>query len=72
MELGAVGDRIVVESEHVGERAREGEILEVLGKDDAVHYFVRWEDGRRTTLFPAAGGSQIIHPAPARAKKNRR
>ena len=61
MEPGAVGDRIVVESEHVGESAREGEILEVLGHGDTVHYFVRWEDGRRTTFYPSAGSSQIIH-----------
>jgi hypothetical protein len=68
MEVGSVGDKIIVESEHVGEAAREGEILEVLARGDDVHYFVRWEDGRRTTLFPSAGSIQIIHPARTQPK----
>lgn len=64
MEHGAVGDRIVVESEHVGESSREGEIVEVLGSGDATHYAVRWDDGHKTTFFPSVGSSQVI-----RAKK---
>ena len=39
-----VGDRIVVESERVGQPAREGKVLEVLSPGPAVHYRVRWAD----------------------------
>lgn len=67
MELATVGDRVVVESEHVGERARKGEVLEVLGPNDAVHYQVRWEDGRKSFLYPAAGSTVIVHKKAAKA-----
>lgn len=70
MEMGNVGDRIIVESERVGDRAREGEILEVLGEGEGVHYFVRWDDGHRTTLFPSAGSSSVVHRAPVPAPKS--
>lgn len=59
METGAVGDRLIVESEHVGEAAREGEILEVLGGGETIHYVVRWEDGHKSTFFPSLGSSSI-------------
>ncbi len=42
---GKVGDRVVLESRKTGQAAREGEILEVLGAGERVHYRVRWEDG---------------------------
>jgi rRNA processing protein Gar1 len=47
-----VGDMIEVAGHRVGEAARVGEILEVLGSADHVHYRVRWEDGRETTFYP--------------------
>lgn len=61
MTAGKVGDRIVVESERVGQAAREGEILEVLGTSSEVHYRVRWQDGHETFFFPSAGSETIIH-----------
>jgi hypothetical protein len=36
-----VGDRIVIRGHHVGEPARDGEVLEVLGQDGAPPYLVR-------------------------------
>lgn len=60
---GNVGDRIVVESEHVGTPKREGEILEVLGTGESSHYRVRWEDGHESTFYPSAGSTSIIHRA---------
>ncbi len=60
---GNVGDRVVVESERVGQPAREGEILEVLGAGSAIHYRVRWEDGHESTFFPGTGSLRIIHKA---------
>jgi uncharacterized protein DUF1918 len=58
-----VGDRVTVESERVGAPPREGEILEVLGSGDGIHYFVRWEDGHQSSFYPSAGSSTIIHRA---------
>jgi hypothetical protein len=60
---GKVGDRVVLESERTGQAAREGEILEVLGAGEGVHYRVRWEDGHETTFFPSGGSITIIRKA---------
>ena len=57
------GDRIAVESEHVGENRREGSVLEVIGTGDAVHYRVRWSDGHESVLFPTAGSLTIVPKA---------
>lgn len=48
------GDRVIVESEHVGVPAREGEILEVLGVNEGLHYRVRWEDGHESVYYPSS------------------
>lgn len=63
MALGNVGDRVIVESERIGRPAREGEILEVLGAGEGVHYRVRWEDGHESEFFPSAGSVTFIHKA---------
>ena len=63
MAPGIAGDRVVVESERVGQAAREGEILEVLGTEAVVHYRVRWDDGHETTFYPSAGSLRIIGKA---------
>lgn len=60
MATGNVGDRVVVESERVGQAAREGEIVEVLGSASEVHYRVRWQDGHESIFFPSAGSATII------------
>ena len=57
---GKVGDRVVLESERTGRAAREGEILEVLGAGEGVHYRVRWEDGHESTFFLTGGNISII------------
>jgi hypothetical protein len=62
-EGGSIRDRVVVESERVGQPAREGEILEVLGTQELIHYRVRWDDGHETTLYPSAGSLRIIRRA---------
>jgi hypothetical protein len=54
------GDRIVVESEKVGQPPREGEILEVTESPAGPSYEVRWDDGRRTGFRPAAGSARIV------------
>ncbi|HYM82628.1 MAG TPA: DUF1918 domain-containing protein [Candidatus Dormibacteraeota bacterium] len=62
------GDRIVVESEKVGQPTREGEIVEVTASPYGVSYDVRWDDGRRTSFRPSAGSARVVpkEPAPAR------
>jgi hypothetical protein len=60
MNSGKVGDRVVVESERVGEHPRQGEILEVLGKGETLHYRLRWEDGHESTFFPSTGNVSFV------------
>jgi Ala-tRNA(Pro) deacylase len=48
----SVGDTVELSSRRVGDHARRGEILEVLGDEDRRHYEVRWEDGHETVLYP--------------------
>ncbi len=71
MALGSVGDRVVVESERVGQAAREGEIVEVLGTASEVHYRVRWQDGHESYFFPSAGSVTIIHKRPRQGRSSR-
>jgi hypothetical protein len=53
------GDRLIVRGHHQGEPERDAEILEVLGKDGAPPYRVRWEDGHTAEIFP---GSDVYIP----------
>ena len=61
-------DRIVIESERVGQKPREGEILGVTESALGTNYDVRWDDGHESSIRPAAGSARIVHPAP-RAKR---
>lgn len=56
------GDTIEVTANRVGGQPRTGEILEVLGEGDHLHYRVRWEDGSEVVFYPA-GNVTIRHPA---------
>jgi hypothetical protein len=63
--VARVGDRIVVESERVGQAAREGVILEVIEASYGIRYRVRWEADHESTIRPSAGSARIIpRPAP--------
>jgi len=62
------GDRIVVESQKVGQAAREGEILEVVASTFGIRYEVRWADGHVSTLSPSGGSVRILE-APKRSPK---
>ncbi len=53
------GDRIVVESEKVGQRDREGEILEIVDSPLGPNYRVRWDDGHVSEIRPKAGSARI-------------
>jgi hypothetical protein len=62
------GDRIVVESERVGQKPREGEILGVTESALGHSYDVRWDDGHESSIRPAAGSARIV-PRSAPAKR---
>lgn len=48
-----VGDRLVVHGTHVDDVTRDGEILEVRGRDGTPPYVVRWSDtGHEAFVFP--------------------
>ena len=50
-----VGDRVVVRGHHVGEPARYGEVLEVVGESGGAPYLVRWElDGHVSRFYPSS------------------
>jgi hypothetical protein len=53
------GDRVIVHGHHQGEHARDGEILEVQGKNGGPPYLVRWTDGRVSSLYPSS--DVLIH-----------
>ncbi len=65
--VGTVGDRIVVESDRVGQPAREGEILEVVEHPLGIEYRVRWDDGHESSLRPHGGSARIVPGDRARA-----
>ena len=49
------GDRIVIQSHHVGEPERDCEVLDVRGADGGSPYLVRWgDDGHESLFFPGA------------------
>ncbi len=49
----AVGDRLVVRSNHVDGPVRDGEIIEVRHEDGSPPYVVRWSDtGHEALVFP--------------------
>jgi hypothetical protein len=51
-----VGDRIVVESEKVGESARTGTVTGVVGS----LIKIKWDDGSETSMIPAAGSLRVV------------
>jgi len=48
------GDAVEIHGHRVGESARSGEILEVIGEPGHQHFRVRWEDGRESVVFPSS------------------
>lgn len=68
------GDRLVVRGHRVGDIARDGEIIEVLGENGGPPYMVRWsDDGHVSRLYP--GSDAFIehfaeHEQPRRTRKS--
>jgi hypothetical protein len=65
--IGKAGDRIVIETEKVGQKVREGEILEVFDSPTGVNYRVRWDDGHESEIRPSGGSARIV-PAKSAAR----
>jgi hypothetical protein len=65
------GDRLVVRGHHVGERERDGEILEVLGEGGGPPFVVCWsDDGHVSRIFP--GSDAYVQPAARRRARRER
>ncbi len=54
------GDRIIIESERVGQRDREGKILEIIEASYGTRYRVLWDDGHESTIRPTAGSARVV------------
>lgn len=67
MPRAAIGDTVLVHGHRVGEVARAGEILEVLGEPGHEHYRVRWEDGRESVFFPSSDA--VVRPKAGRGRR---
>jgi hypothetical protein len=52
--IAHVGDRLVLEGTHLDDVRRVGVITGVCHDDGAPPYYVRWQDGRITMIFPGA------------------
>jgi hypothetical protein len=59
------GDRLVIESERVGQPPRTGTIEEVLSLDP-LRVRVRWENDHESTITPDAGAARVEHTAGSR------
>ena len=60
----AVGDSVEVGRHRVGDAARVGEVVRVLGAPGRRHYVIRWHDGHESIVFP--GSDTRITPGPDR------
>lgn len=63
------GDVVQVHRHRVGEVARKGEILEVLGEPGHEHYRVRWDDDRESVFYPSSDA--VIQPRVPRRREKR-
>lgn len=57
----AVGDRLVVRSQHLDGPVKDGEIVDVRHADGSPPYVVRWSDSGRETLFFPGPEAYVQH-----------
>lgn len=55
------GDRLIVKSATVGTPPRDGEILEVHGRDGEPPYVIRWSDTGHQALYFPGGDAEVHH-----------
>jgi hypothetical protein len=65
-----IGDHIRIQSQHVGETGRFGEVIEVRGDAGSPPYVVRWTDGHEGLFFP--GPDALVEHSPAAASARRK
>jgi hypothetical protein len=65
------GDRLIMESERVGQPPRIGTVEEVLSVEP-LRLQVRWETGAVSTVAPDAGAARIEHAVPRARQAARR
>jgi len=63
------GDVVAIHGHHLGERERLGEILEVLGTPDHVHFRVRWDDDHESIFYPGNDATVHVHQPGKKVKK---
>ncbi len=63
----AVGDRLHVHGNTVGQPDRAGEIVEVRGQQGAPPYVVRFDDGHTGLIYP--GPDAVIEPRATRQSR---
>jgi len=61
-----VGDVVEISGHKLGQVARTGAILEVIGEPGREHFRVRWEDGHESVVFPSS--DTIVRPRRASAR----
>ena len=57
----AKGDRLVLQTNHVGDHVRAGVIVEVKGLDGAPPYLVRWADNDHESLMYPGPDAYVEH-----------
>lgn len=57
-----VGDAVEVKG-LPGRPAKRGQIVELLGAGEHLHFRVRWEDEHESLLFPTEGATLVHRPA---------
>ena len=62
--FASIGDRLVVQSNHVGVPLRAGEIVGVQGAQGAPPYLVRWSDSGQESLMYPGPDAYVEHQVP--------
>jgi hypothetical protein len=57
-----VGDRIVIKGHRIGEHERDGEVIEVRGREGTPPWVVRWSDDGHEGLFFPGPDASVLHP----------
>lgn len=56
----SVGDTLIIHGRITGSPDRRGEVLEVRGADGQPPYYVRFEDGNESLLFPGSDVEVVV------------
>lgn len=65
-----VGDVVAIHPHQLGEPERLGEILEVLGRPDHIHFRVRWDDEHESIFYPGNDATVRVHQPRREVRKS--